>query len=225
MEFSSSINWKNTFIQVKPGQNLTLPCLYTGTVYARISWFKQTVGEMPKLICVYRTSSQTWTFYHDFKSNTRFNLHPHSKGINLTFANLNFSDSATYYCANQDQYFFEFIHGYNVIVEDSELTITQSPSESIQPGGSGTLNCLVHTGSCDMNHTVHWFKHSGPSQLELVYSHNKSRNECGEKTNTCFYSLNIKSWNSSHRGIYYCAVEACGRFLFGNGTKLDFEGE
>uniref|UniRef100_H2S3G6 Ig-like domain-containing protein n=1 Tax=Takifugu rubripes TaxID=31033 RepID=H2S3G6_TAKRU len=216
-----SLNWKTNFILVKPGQNLTLPCLQKDNVSPTIYWFKQTLGEKPRLICTYRISSEDWKFVNDFKTNPRFQLHPGNKGANLTISDLELSDSATYYCANQYLNVVDFTEGYKVIVEGSGLTIDQPASQSIQAGGSVTLNCTVHTGwTCDGDHTVYWFRNSGQSQLGLMYSHTGRNKQCERKTNTCFYSFSMKNLNTSQTGTYYCAVAACGHILFGNGTKL-----
>lgn len=197
-------------------------CLYRDKVTPKIFWFKQTLEEKPRLICVnYRSSS---TFYHDLKNNPRFKLHTNNKGANLTITDLEFSDSANYYCTDQEYQELNFTEVYNVVIEGSGLTINESESESIQSGRSVTLNCKVHTGTCEGDHTVYWFKISGQSELRLVYSRNGSNNQCENKTRTCFYSLSIKNLNIS-QGNYYCAVVACGHIVFGNGAKLEYEGE
>ncbi|XP_056882177.1 uncharacterized protein LOC130522145 isoform X1 [Takifugu flavidus] len=219
MEFSSSLNWKTNYILVKPGQNLTLPCLHKSDVSTQISWFKETLGEKPILLGTYWISTKYCRCAND--SNPRFQLHAGNKGTNLTITDLKLSDSATYYCVNQYLSVFDFTEGYKVIVEGSGLTIDQSASHSIQAGGSVTLNCTVHTGwTCDGDHTVYWFRNSGPSQLGLMYSHTGKNKQCERETNTCFYSFSMKNLNTSQTGTYYCAVAACGHILFGNGTKL-----
>ncbi|XP_029696889.1 uncharacterized protein [Takifugu rubripes] len=224
MEFSPSLNRKTNFILVKPGQNLTLPCHDKDDVSTRIYWFKQTLGEKPRLICTHRISSKDWKFVNDFKTNPRFQLHPGNKVANLTISDLELSDSATYYCVNHYLNVNDFLEGYNVIVEGSGLTIDQSASQSIQAGGSVTLNCTVHTGwTCDGDHTVYWFRNSGQSQLGLMYSHTGRNKQCERKTNTCFYNFSMKNLKTSQTGTYYCAIAACGHILFGNGTKLVFE--
>uniref|UniRef100_A0A674N543 Ig-like domain-containing protein n=1 Tax=Takifugu rubripes TaxID=31033 RepID=A0A674N543_TAKRU len=205
MEFSPSLNWKTNYILVKPGQNLTLPCLHRDDFSTRISWFKETLGEQPILICMYWISTKYCSCANDFKNNPRFQLHPGNNGTNLTITDLKLSDSATYYCVNQYLNVFDFTEGYNVIVEGSGLTIDQSASQSIQAEGSVTLNCTVHTGwTCDGDHTVYWFRNSGPSQLGLMYSHTGSNKQCERKTNTCFYSFSMKNLNTSQIGTYYC---------------------
>ena len=218
------MNSKNNFLLVKPGQNLTLTCLYTDKGYNMISWYKQTHGERPTFICVDCESSERRTFSNDFKNNPRFRVQANNNEANLTITNLQFSDSAAYYCAKKYFYVFDFTERFNVVVHGSGLTISQSASEPIQSGGSGTFNCTVHTGTCNGDHTVYWFRNSEPSQLELVYSHRRRNNQCENKTNTCFYNLSLKTLNIYQTGIYFCAV-ACGHVLFGNTTKMEFEGE
>uniref|UniRef100_H3C0S4 Ig-like domain-containing protein n=1 Tax=Tetraodon nigroviridis TaxID=99883 RepID=H3C0S4_TETNG len=193
----------NRRISVKVGQNLTLTCFDNDAASTRIFWFKQPQGEKPSLLCLYYASSQSTKCSKNFENNPRFQLHSDNKGVNLTISHLEFSDSADYYY--------------------SELPINQSPSWPNLSGDSGNLNCRVHTGTCDEDHTVYWFRNSGPSRLELVYSHNSRNNQCEKRTKTCFYSL--KNVNISQTGTYYCAVAACGRILFGNDTRLNCEGE
>ncbi|KAJ4949061.1 hypothetical protein JOQ06_020579 [Pogonophryne albipinna] len=57
--------------------------------------------------------------------------------------------------------------GTTISVTGSGLNIPasvhQSASEIIQSGDSVTLNCTVHTGSCDGEHSVYWFKNSEDS--------------------------------------------------------------
>uniref|UniRef100_H2S3G9 Ig-like domain-containing protein n=1 Tax=Takifugu rubripes TaxID=31033 RepID=H2S3G9_TAKRU len=222
----SYVNNLTNYILVKPGQNLTLPCLHRDYFSTRISWFKETLGEKPILICMYWISSKFCSCANDFKTNPRFQIHPGNNGTNLTITDLRLSDSATYYCVNRYLNVFDFTEGHNVIIEGSGLTIDQSASQSIQAEGSVTLNCTVHTGwTCDGDHTVYWFRNSGPSQLGLMYSHTGGNKQCERETNTCFYSFSMKNLNTSQTGTYYCAVAACGHILFGNGTKLVCGGE
>uniref|UniRef100_H3C4P5 Ig-like domain-containing protein n=1 Tax=Tetraodon nigroviridis TaxID=99883 RepID=H3C4P5_TETNG len=230
MEISPSEKWKNKFILVKPGETLMLPCFYKDEDNYKISWFKQPLEEKPRLVCVGYGSS--WACYESFANNPRFRLDTNNNGAHLTITDLEFSDSASYYCVNQNNYDYIFTEGYKVIVEGSELAITQSPSELaitqspsefIHSVGTGTPNCRVHTGTCDGEHTVYWFRDSGPSELSLVYSHKGRNNQCEKETNTCFYSLSLKNLNISQTGTYYCAVAACGRILFGGGATLECE--
>ncbi|XP_071334062.1 uncharacterized protein [Trachinotus anak] len=137
------------------------------------------------------------------------------------------SDSATYYCAGKLSRNIQFGEGTTVSVKGSGLNIQQPGSETIQPGGSVTLSCTVHTGTCDGGHSVYWFKDSEESHPGLIYTHGDRNDPCERKpetqTHTCVYNLPMLSLNRSHAGTYYCAVALCGYILFGNGTKLDSE--
>ncbi|KAJ8337707.1 hypothetical protein SKAU_G00366730 [Synaphobranchus kaupii] len=42
---------------------------------------------------------------------------------------------------------------------------------------------------------------------------------------SCVYNFPKRNLSLSDAGTYYCAVATCGEILFGNRTKLDFEGE
>ncbi|XP_035850071.1 uncharacterized protein LOC116042265 isoform X2 [Sander lucioperca] len=198
-------------------------------------WYKQTLGQKPKLISTYHEYNINGIFHDEFKNNSRFTLDMENGKNHLKITDVRVSDSATYYCASSDTYtyIFEFAEGTVVDVKGSGLnvraTVHQSASESIQPGGSVTLNCTVHTGTCDGEHSVYWFKNSEESQPGLIYTHGDRNDQCERKPNTqthsCVYNLPMKSLNLSHAGTYYCAVASCGHVLFGDRTKLELEDE
>ncbi|XP_033992327.1 uncharacterized protein LOC117487775 isoform X3 [Trematomus bernacchii] len=228
-KISSSVRQEKRYISANAGGNVTLPCYIEDDNTNWLYWFKQTLGQKPRLISnAYKYNAKP-TFYHEFNK-SRFTL-DHGKSTNhLTILNLHISDSATYYCVSAVQYVLNFAEGTTISVKGSGLnpppSVNQSASEIIQPGDSVTLNCTVHTGSCDGEHSVYWFKNSEDSP-GLLYTHGGS--QCERKpntqTHTCVYNLPMESLNLSHAGTYYCAVASCGHILFGDGTKLDFEDE
>ncbi|KAM9335610.1 uncharacterized protein ABDE67_020609 [Symphorus nematophorus] len=223
---SSSLHQERSFISAETGDNLTLPCFYEGDVATRFYWFKQIAGEKPRLISTYYKYEKNGTFHDEFNNNPRFSLDTEIGKNHLMMTNVHISDSAAYFCASSFSYKFEFAEGTIVSVKGSGLdipaSVQQSASETIQPGGSVTLNCTVHTGTCDGQHSVYWFKNSG-----LIYTHGGRNDQCERKsdtqTHTCVYNLQMKSVTRSHAGTYYCAVVSCGHILFGDGTKLDFK--
>ncbi|XP_049922981.1 uncharacterized protein LOC126404059 isoform X1 [Epinephelus moara] len=234
VKFSSSVQQESGFISATIGDDLTLQCFYEGDVAARFYWYKQTLGEKPRLISTFYKYETNGVFHDEFKNNPRFTLETEIGKNHLKITDLQISDSATYYCACSYSYKFEFAGGTIIYVKGSGLNVPalvhQSASETIQPGGSVTLNCTVHTGSCDDGeHSVYWFKNSEESHPRLIYSHGGRNDQCERKpdtqTHTCVYNLPMKSLNLSHAGTYYCAVASCGHILFGNGTTLDFEHE
>ncbi|XP_055012195.1 uncharacterized protein LOC110168903 [Boleophthalmus pectinirostris] len=99
--------------------------------------------------------------------------------------------------------------------------------ETVKPGISLVLNCKVHFGTCAGEYRVHWFKQSEESAAGVLYSHGGSSDQCDNNTNTstnsCVYSLPIHNVSSEQTGTYYCAVDACGQVLFGNGTRVNMK--
>ncbi|XP_075942950.1 uncharacterized protein LOC142945899 [Anarhichas minor] len=232
LNFSSSVQQEIGFVSVKTREDLTLQCLYTGIVAARLYWYKQTLGEKPKLISTFYTYDKKKYFYGEFK-NSRFTLDTENGTNHLSITDLHISDSATYFCVSCYLYTLDISVSITVSVKGSGLNVPalvhQSASETIQPGGSVTLNCTVHTGTCDGQHSVYWFKDTEESHPGLIYTDGGRNDQCERKpntqTHTCVYNLPMKSLNPSQAGTYYCAVASCGHILFGDGTKLDFEDE
>ncbi|XP_062417567.1 immunoglobulin kappa light chain-like [Pungitius pungitius] len=235
-KLSSPVRQERGFASVGVGDNITLECFYQNNDGAWLHWFKQTPGQRPKLVSTFYTYSPKGSFHHEFENNTRFALDTDKLGEkviqnHLTIFYLKTSDSATYYCAYSNSFMLTFAEGTVVSVQGSSTNIPallhQSPSETIQPGGSVTLNCTVQTGTCDGQHSVYWFKDSEESHPALIYSDGGSTDQCERKSNTqthtCDYNLPMESLNPSHAGTYYCAVASCGHILFGNRTKLDFK--
>nr|ACU27032.1 novel immune-type receptor 3 [Dicentrarchus labrax] len=215
------------FLSANVGENVTMRCFYQGDAMM-FYWYKQTLGQNPRLVSTHYKHEISGTFLNEFKNNSRFSLETGNGNYHLIISNLHISDSATYYCAGCYAYDLEFAEGVTVSVEGSGLKIPasvhQSASESIQPGRSETLNCTVHTGTCDGEHSVYWFKTSKESHPGLIYTHGVSNDQCERKpnnqTHTCVYNLPMQSLNLSHAGTY-CAVASCGHILFGEDKKLD----
>ena len=206
---------------------MTLTCLYEADVATRLYWYKQPLGQKLQLITTFFYFDTNGTFYGEFKNNPRFTLATGHGKYHLKISDLRVLDSATYHC----------IHYINRLEISESITVSvtgsawvhQSVLKIIQPGGSVTLNCAVHTGTCDGEHSVYWFKQSQESHPGLIYTHGGRNDQCERKdntqTHTCVYNLPMKSLNLSHAGTYYCAVASCGHILFGNGTKLDIQSE
>ncbi|KAI4808213.1 hypothetical protein KUCAC02_000278 [Chaenocephalus aceratus] len=232
LKLSSRVRQDKRFISAKVGENVTLPCYYKAGDTSWIYWYKQTLGQKLRLISSVYLYDARHTFYDEFNNKSRFTLDRGNSTNQLTISNVHISDSATYYCAIFSKFVFDFAEGSFIDVKGSGLNIPpsvhQSASEIIQPGDSVTLNCTVHTGSCDGEHSVYWFKHSEDSP-GLIYTRGGRNDQCERKpnthTHTCVYNLPMESLNPSHAGTYYCAVASCGHILFGDGTKLDFEDE
>ncbi|XP_070849383.1 uncharacterized protein [Chaetodon trifascialis] len=232
LKSSTYLHQESGFVSANVGDNVTLPCFYEGEA-VMFNWYKQTLGQKPRLISTYYKFDKNGNFHNEFENNPRFTLDTEIGKNHLKVTDLRISDSAAYYCASSYYYNFEFRDGIFVSVKGSGVNVTalvhQSASETIQPGDSVTLNCTVNTGTCDEEHSVYWFKNSEESHPGLIYTHGGRNDQCERKpntqTHTCVYNLPMKSLNLSHAGTYYCAVASCGHILFGNGTILDFKDE
>ncbi|XP_023252396.1 uncharacterized protein LOC111647020 [Seriola lalandi dorsalis] len=222
---------EKSFVSAHVGDKVNLRCFYEG-VSARIYWYKQILGQKPRLISSFYKHGVNSTFHNEFKSDPRVTLDTENGKNHLTITDLRTSDSATYCCVTY-LYSLEFLESIILSVKGSGLNIQasvhQSGSETIQPGGSVTLSCTVHTGTCDGEHSVYWFKDSEESHPGLIYTHGDRNDQCEKKpetqTQTCVYNLPMENLTLSHAGTYYCAVASCGHILFGDGTKLDIKDE
>uniref|UniRef100_A0A3Q1K4K4 Ig-like domain-containing protein n=1 Tax=Anabas testudineus TaxID=64144 RepID=A0A3Q1K4K4_ANATE len=227
LEEASSLHFKSVHV----GQNVTLTCFFGDSVAVMFYWNKQTLGEKPQVVSKFFKHNKNGILLDKFENDSHFQLETAVGKNHLIISNVQMSDSATYYCVSCYSYVFEFLENIIISVEHSDSNIQalvyQSASETIQPGGSVTLNCTVHTGSCDGEHSVYWFKDSEESHPGIIYTHGDKNDQCERKpdtqTNTCIYNLSLDNLNMSHAGTYYCAVASCGSIMFGNGTKLDFE--
>ncbi|XP_029696823.1 uncharacterized protein [Takifugu rubripes] len=224
-ETSSFVYPVNSLVFAIVGENMTLQCSYKDNSANTFHWYKQTQGEKPILLS---------NFYkHDKKVertgklNNHFSVNFTESNYHLIIAKLRISDSGIYYCTSSYVNAFNFENIYIVHVTSLHLTVPvevhQSPSESVQSGGSVTLNCRVHNRTCDEEHAVYWFKKSGESEPELIYTHGGKKEQCERKNLTCFYNLSMRNLNTSKAGTYHCAVAACGQILFGNGTNLNIQ--
>ncbi|MEQ2296343.1 hypothetical protein AMECASPLE_023850, partial [Ameca splendens] len=140
--------------------------------------------------------------------------------------------SATYYCVAIDATKFEFGDGATVSVEDPGFnihTLVHRPvSETNHPGGSGTLNCTVDTGGSNGEHIFYWFKEAKGSHPGLIYTHGGRNDQCNKTmtpTDTCDYSLPLRSQNVYDNGTDHCAVASCGHMLFGDWKHKESPGE
>ncbi|XP_028285105.1 uncharacterized protein LOC114450881 [Parambassis ranga] len=216
-----------SLVSVHVGENVTLNCSYQGTVAVIFYWYKQTLDQKPQQVSTFYKHDSNGTFSDGFNNNRRFELETGAGKNHLKILNVQISDSATYFCIAGFSYVYEFLEGITVHIKGSglDLLVHQSASESIQPGGSVTLKCTAHTGTCDGEHSVYWFRRSEESRPGFIYTHGGRNDQCETNTAThkCVYSLPMKDLRISHAGTYYCAVASCGHIVFGNGTTLHFE--
>ncbi|KAF5893925.1 putative immune-type receptor 15b precursor, partial [Clarias magur] len=105
-----------------------------------------------------------------------------------------------------------------------DISVSQSSvSDSVPAGASVTLQCSVLSESRAAELQVLWFRAAPPqSHPQIIYTHHNSSHQCesGSPTHTCVYNFSKNILSLSDTGTYYCAVAACGKIIFGNGTRV-----
>ncbi|XP_067379833.1 uncharacterized protein [Channa argus] len=216
----------NSFYPASVGDTVILQCFYEGKA-VMFYWYKQPLGEKPRIMTSFIKRRTNVTFYDEFKNDSRFSLQTGNGKNHLTISDLRISDSATYYCVGCYVYDYQFTEGVVVSVKGSGLNIPtlvhQSVSGTIEPGGSVTLNCTAHTGTCDEEHNVYWFRDLREPHPGIIYTQGNRSDQCEKKpdTHTCVYNLPMN--NVSKTEMSDCAVASCGHILFGNKKLTDPE--
>ncbi|XP_035264010.1 immunoglobulin superfamily member 3-like [Anguilla anguilla] len=235
-------------VRAQLGDTVTLPCFHAKDFVSCASWFKQSLGEKPQIVAITMNPESDAIFFNEFKDSERFSAKAAKGSFNLTVSRVEPLDSATYYCSITHFNEISFgdgatlmVTGYIILViklnslgpesQGRTVVLQQPESESVQPGDSVTLQCTVHTETCAGEHSVYWFRQgSGESPPGIIYTHGNRSDECKRSSGavspsqSCVYNFPKRNLSPSDAGTYYCAVATCGEILFGNGTKLDFEG-
>ncbi|XP_034169410.2 uncharacterized protein LOC113532202 isoform X2 [Pangasianodon hypophthalmus] len=214
---------------VRRGDNVTIKCSENllRDNKDNLVWYKQSFGKVPQYVG--RKIKNAYRF-NDAFNDGHFHITQDEKIFNINIARTKEEDAATYFCVQILENVMEFISG-TLLVFQAEKANHQAPTLTvITSGESDTLQCSVQaiTSSCADEQSVYWFKHgSGEfSNTGIIYTHGDSSDQCkksseaGFPTQSCSYTL-PKSNLGPANAIYYCAVAACGKVLFGNGTKVD----
>ncbi|XP_033465989.2 uncharacterized protein LOC117246259 [Epinephelus lanceolatus] len=223
---SAAVTQDTGVITTSVGDNVTLHCFYDSQVAMHFSWYQQTLGGGPELLSTVYKYDKPSKVFPWMEKNPRFSVE-REEGLNhLHITDVHFSDSATYFCGSSHSNIVEFGEGVFLSVKGAKLKeIVQGPAlEVIEPGGSVTLNCTVHTGTCDGEHSVYWFRHG--HRQGILYTHgDQCKSASTPESPSCVYQLQKVNLSSSDAGTYICAVASCGEVLFGNGSKLLVKGD
>ncbi|XP_015224425.1 PREDICTED: uncharacterized protein LOC107080733, partial [Cyprinodon variegatus] len=99
------------FKAVNIGLNITLKCLYKESDGVIFYWYKQTLGQKPKLISEFYKYKRNSSLKGEFWKDQRFDLETGTDKNNLKILNVQMSDSATYYCTGIHSYEYKFLEG------------------------------------------------------------------------------------------------------------------
>uniref|UniRef100_A0A671LRJ3 Novel immune-type receptor 8 n=1 Tax=Sinocyclocheilus anshuiensis TaxID=1608454 RepID=A0A671LRJ3_9TELE len=113
--------------------------------------------------------------------------------------------------------------------EHTSTTVLQELiSDKVHIGDNITLTCSVQMvdKKCKGAHHAYWFREAAEeSSPGIIYTDDMKKHEeiCKDDstTQTCIYTSTKRNLSLSDAGTYYCAVLACGKIMFGNGTSLE----
>ncbi|XP_071314245.1 signal-regulatory protein beta-2-like [Trachinotus anak] len=218
---------------VDVGEDVKLTCTRkTSDHDVTLFWIRLVSGNLPEFL------GGTFAFDYDGVNETpRITAKQGPGTFLLHISEAELSDTGLYYCIKVDVLDMKFLKGTFLRIKGPEPDITAiiqvPPSDPVRPGDSVTLQCSVLFDSekktCAGDHSVYWFRAgSDESHPSLIYAHGNSGDQCekspeAQSTQKCVYNFS-KTVSSSDAGTHYCAVATCGEILFGNGMKLDTEG-
>uniref|UniRef100_A0A4W6CDQ0 Ig-like domain-containing protein n=1 Tax=Lates calcarifer TaxID=8187 RepID=A0A4W6CDQ0_LATCA len=219
-------------ITVHLGESVTFTCVLPDKEGSRRSlyWYKQSAGDTLKSIVT--VFGSTKPEYAPGFLKLRLEVKNDKKFSNLTIVRTIHGDEGMYHCA--------VLEWNNATWSGTYLSVKGKCNlffyifSSISDSYSMTLQCSVLSGSknktCSGDHNVYWFRAgSDKSHPNIIYTDGNKPDECQKKPDahsppkSCVYHFS-KTVSSSDPGTYYCAVATCGEIIFGNGTKLEIEG-
>ncbi|XP_076142727.1 uncharacterized protein LOC143125276 [Alosa pseudoharengus] len=206
------------------GEAITLKCFYPEKHKNDILyWYKQMAGRKPSPVAMWQNHADL-KFYDEFKD-SRFNITNENFGLHLIISNTTTSDEALYLCGVNDAFELHFVSGTFLAVQgqiqqgSNSTKIIQSPVLKIlYQGDSVAINCTILSEMKTEDLRVFWFRAAKDNfHPGVIYTDMNRSSHCERG---CSYTLARTNLSLTDTGTYYCAVSACGKILFGNGTVL-----
>uniref|UniRef100_A0A3Q3GDN3 Ig-like domain-containing protein n=1 Tax=Labrus bergylta TaxID=56723 RepID=A0A3Q3GDN3_9LABR len=205
---------------VKPGDTVTLACLFTKDEAGLLNWYKMKFGFMVQTVAAGSFDKVILVEQFD---NSRFTITKEGYLNFLIIRNVSKEDEATYFCQAGTAYEMKVINSTLLAVNGKVCSLQFA--QSVQAGGSVKLQCSLLSKSkenreqCPGEHSVYWFRAAaGEAHPAVIYTQSHRSEE--EEKRSCVYNLSKTIHNSSDAGTYYCAVLTCGQILFGEGTTV-----
>ncbi|KAI4901895.1 hypothetical protein NFI96_031883 [Prochilodus magdalenae] len=189
-------------------------------------WYKQKPGQAPQQVGIMLTNAEP-VISPEFKDKIKVEVNRSSTSLSIPYTTKD--DEGTYYCGVSQVNMITFSTGTFLALtgpQDLNISVLQTPVEGpVPPGEPVTLQCTVLSEIRAADLRVLWFRAAaGQSFPEIIYTHqNSSSRQCeiSSSTHSSVYNFSRNILNHHHPGTYYCAVAACGRIVFGNGTTVD----
>uniref|UniRef100_UPI000D192709 novel immune-type receptor 9 isoform 1 precursor n=1 Tax=Danio rerio TaxID=7955 RepID=UPI000D192709 len=219
---------------VKLGESVNMSCIYQSQMARHFSWYKHEPGQNPMLISTIYKYDHTAQFFNTFGNDSRFSV-LNENGVHLlTIRNVQFSDSATYYCGGAYSNVMEVVKGTRLIVQGLEkhTVVKQHDLIPSHSGDSVSLTCTVLNQKCVGNHSMYWLIiESQDYPPRIISTHGTPVDQCEWISDAdfralrCVYSFSRKDFRLSNSATYSCTVTACGEKLDRNGSKLDIDAD
>uniref|UniRef100_A0A3Q2FLS0 Ig-like domain-containing protein n=1 Tax=Cyprinodon variegatus TaxID=28743 RepID=A0A3Q2FLS0_CYPVA len=226
---TNTVNYSVVFFVQGPRENVTLSCKRNRLESnGYLFWIKLVPGNMPEVL------GKTLTFDLDLvNSNSRISTKQEPGSFVLHIAKAIQSDMAFYLCLKSKRLNATFLNGTFLRIKGSEpdytAIIQDSLSDTVHEGDSLNLQCSIFSEkkTCPEESRVFWLRFSsGATRPSLIYAQKEfegksEHNRDTQSGQSCVFSFVKDNISFLDTGTYYCAVAACGRVVFGNGTKLE----
>ncbi|XP_051987700.1 uncharacterized protein LOC127647474 isoform X1 [Xyrauchen texanus] len=215
----------------KLGDNVTIECYLPEKDFNNMVWYKQELEKTPQLISRCYNYKRQATFFDGYNDG-RFNVTTDKGIFHLHISMTKNEDIATYFCGLITLGELQFEPGTFLMLqgEHTNTTVLQELiSDEVHLGDKVTFMCrvkIVHE-KCSGGYNAFWIrKGSEESHPSIIYTdivkQCEESSDNGSTTKSCIYNLIKTNLSITDAGTYYCAVSACNKIMFGNGTTLEF---
>uniref|UniRef100_A0A3B1JDJ8 Ig-like domain-containing protein n=1 Tax=Astyanax mexicanus TaxID=7994 RepID=A0A3B1JDJ8_ASTMX len=218
---ASVLHQKPAVLSVKAGEAVTLRCSFEEQkMNEKMVWYKQKPGQAPQNVGSLIANIKI--FSPEFEK-SKIKLERTSNSISLIIPNTTKHDEGTYFCGFSLINTVQFSTGtFLTVTDDSQpnILVLQTPVSSSVPSGEAVnLQCTVlsEIRSAELRVSSSSSSSSSSSNNSSSSSNNSSR-QCEINS---VYNFSKIIGNDNDTGIFYCAVQTCGRIIIGNGTTVN----
>ncbi|KAL7886258.1 hypothetical protein AOLI_G00065530 [Acnodon oligacanthus] len=215
-------------VSARPGEAVTLTCTFVDDSNKDVRmWYKQRLEHAP--LEVGSKFQDKPAVISDQFDKSRFKLNRIASGISLSIERVTKEDEGMYFCGETEKKTLDISTAtFLAITGQSDISVLQTPVwSSVSPGESVTLQCTVLSEIRAADLRVLWFRAAaGQSFPEIIYTHqNSSSHQCeiSSSIHSSVYNFSKNVLDQHHTGTYYCAVAACGKIIFENGTLVELK--